>query len=188
MGTWLPSARRALALAILVLLPVVAWVAVVAPLVDLVRDRQAEIESVADRLATLRAVIGRIPTLKTREAANRQRLEAAGAIWPETSPAAIAAAMQDRLRQAVASSHGVLKTASRLQGKGEKDLDAVRIRFSIEGTLETVRQTLAHIQTARPEMFVDSMTIKAPAIFTKEKPPLLGLDLEVVGYMPKGAP
>jgi hypothetical protein len=61
----------------------------------------------------------------------------------------------------------------------------VRVRFSVEGTLETVRRTLAAIETSKPVMFVDSMTIMAPATFPPDKPPLLSLDLEVVGYMSK---
>jgi hypothetical protein len=32
-------------------------------------------------------------------------------------------------------------------------------------------------------MFVDNMTITAPASFPVDKPPLLGLDVEVIGYL-----
>ncbi len=182
------SLRRVFALLILLALPLLVWLVVAHPLIGLVVDRQAEIDTVANRLERLQAAIRRIPTLREREAANKDRLASAGGIWTATSEAAIAATMQDRLRQAVASSNGIVKSASSLAGQTEKDLRAVRIRFTIEGTLATVQQTLAAIQTARPAMFVDGMTITAPASFSIDKPPLLGLDLEVVGYMRTTSP
>jgi hypothetical protein len=182
-GSLLPVLRRALALAILLVVPLLLWIAVVEPLIGLVVDRQAEIGALSERLARLQAAIARIPELERSEAANKQRLETAGGIWTGTSEATIAATMQDRLRQAVSSSKGIVKSTSHMRGADEKNLQTVRVRFSIEGTLDTVQQTLAVIETARPAMFVDSMTIAAPATVTRDKPPLLGLDMEVIGYM-----
>jgi Type II secretion system (T2SS), protein M subtype b len=59
----------------------------------------------------------------------------------------------------------------------------VRVRFSIEGTLETVERTLYAVQTSKPAMFVDSMTIAAPNSVSRDRAPRLGLDIEVVGYI-----
>jgi hypothetical protein len=178
-----PALRRALAIAILLLLPLLAWVAVASPLISVVANRQRQIDTLSDRLARLQAAIQRIPTLQLSEAAKRQQLDAAGGVWKDTSEAAIAAIMQDRLRQAIGSSSGVVKSASHVRGADENDLQTVRMRFAIEGTLDTVQQTLGVIKAARPAIFVDSMTITAPATFTRDKAPRLGLDLEVVGYI-----
>jgi hypothetical protein len=179
----MPALRRALALAILLLVPLVIWIAVANPLIAVVTDRQSQIDTLSDRLARLQAAIRRIPTLERNEATRRQQLEAAGGIWTDTSEAAIAAIMQDRLRQAIAGSSGVVKSASHVRGQDENDLQTVRIRFTIDGTLDTVQQALGVIKAARPAIFVDSMTITAPASFPRDKAPRLGLDLEVVGYM-----
>jgi hypothetical protein len=179
----MPALRRILAIVILLMIPLLVWVVVARPLIGVVSDRRSEIDALSDRLVRLRAAIHRIPTLKANEAANQQLLESAGGIWTDTNEAAIAASVQDQLRRAVASSNGVVKSTSHLRGSDEKDLHTVRIRFTIEGTLDTVQQTLAAIDSARPAMFVDSMTIAAPASFTPTKPPLLGLDIEVIGYM-----
>jgi hypothetical protein len=181
-GSLLPALRRALALAILLALPLVVWLAVVEPLVSVITDRQAEIATLAERLARLKATIARIPDLRSSEAESNQRLEAAGGVWTGTSEAALAAAVQDRLRQAV-SGEGVVKSTSHVRGADESGLQTVRIRFSIEGTLATIEQALAVIETSRPVMFVDNMMIAAPASFSMEKPPLLGLDMEVIGYL-----
>lgn len=184
-GPLLPLLRRALALAILVALPLMIWVAAVQPLINLVADRQREITDLSDRLARLKAAIARIPELKRSEAAAQQRLQAAGGIWTGTSEAALAAEMQNRLREAVSATKGVVKSTSQLRGADEQGLQTARIRFTVEGTLDTVQRTLSVIETARPVMFVDSLTIVAPATFPPDKPPQLGLDMEVVGYMRK---
>lgn len=182
-GSLLPLLRRALAVAILLAVPLVLWLAVADPLVGMVTDRKMEISTLSERLARLKATIARIPQLRRSEAESNRRLEEAGGVWTGTSEATIAATMQDRLRQAVSGSDGVVKSASHLRGAEENGLQTVRIRFSIEGTLATVEQTLAVIETSRPVMFVDNMTIAAPATFSADKPPLLGLDLEVIGYL-----
>jgi general secretion pathway protein M len=182
-GSLHPALRRALALAILFAVPLVLWLAVAEPLIAVITDRQAEIATLAERMARLKATIARIPDLRRSEAESNQRLEAASGVWTGTSEAALAATVQDRLRQAVSSSDGVVKSTSHLRGADEGGLQTVRIRFSIEGSLATVEQALAVIETSRPVMFVDNMTIAAPASFSLEMPPLLGLDLEVIGYM-----
>ncbi len=178
-----PPLSRALALVILLLLPLLAWVGVARPMMAVVADRQSQIDTLSDRLSRLQAAIRRIPVLQESQATSKQRLDAAGGIWTDTSEAAIAAIMQDRLRQALAGSKGVVKSSSHTKGASEQDLQTVRIRFSIEGTLDSVQQTLALIDATRPAIFVDNMTISAPATFTRDKPPILGLDIEVVAYM-----
>ena len=164
-------------------MPLVVWLALADPLIAMVADRQTAIITQAERLARLKATIARIPELRRSESESNQRLEAAGGIWTGTSEAVIAATMQDRLRQAVSGSNGVVKSSSHLRGADENGLQTVRIRFVIEGTLATIEQTLAVIETSRPVMFVDNMTVTAPASFPVDKPPLLGLDVEVVGYL-----
>lgn len=184
-----PGLRRILAIAILFALPLLGWFAVVSPLVEMVTDRQSEIEQLQKRLAALQGTIARIPELENRVRATKEALDAAGSIWIGNSDVAIATALQDQLRQAVAKTEGTVKSSSYL-GAGasnDKDLQEIKIRLSADGRLETLQQTLATIETARPPMFVDSMTIAAPAQFSDDKPPILSLDFEVSAFMRKAA-
>jgi hypothetical protein len=183
--TLTPVLRRILAVAILFAVPLLGWFVLVSPLIEVVADRQADIEQLQKRLATLQAMIARIPELERRGRAAKEALDAAGSIWIGTSDAAIAAALQDQLRQAVAKADGTVKSSSYLGTSNEKDLQTIRIHLSADGTLETLQQTLATIETARPPMFVDSMKIAAPAQFTADKPPMLALDFEISAFMRK---
>ena len=188
MTTLLPVLRRALALVILLVLLLVVWSVLIEPLIAMVIDRQTEITALSDRLVNLQAAIARIPELERRQAALKERLQAEGGIWTGASEAAVASIMQDRLRQVVSSGDGAIRSTSQMRGADEGQLQTVRVNFSIDGTLDTVARTLASIESAQPVMFVDAMTIAAPATIGPDKPPQLGLNIEVIGYMRKAEP
>lgn len=184
-GSLNPALRGALAVAILFGLLLLAWFGMVLPVVGMATDRQSDIETLQERLASLQAIIARIPELERHDRAAKAKLDAEGGIWTGASEAAIATSLQDRLRQAVTSNGGVVKSTAYLGAVTEKDLKTIRVRVSIDGTLGTVQQTLAAVEDGHPAMFVDSMTIAAPARFTADQPPMLGLDLEVSAFMRK---
>jgi general secretion pathway protein M len=180
-----PALNRALAVALLLGLLLLAWTAIVSPLIGMATDRQNDIETLQERLATLRATIARIPELERRALAAKAKLDAAGGIWIGASDAAIAASIQDQLRQAITNVNGIVKSTSYLGAIADKDLQTIRIRLSVDGTLDTLQQTLATVETARPPMFVDNMTVAGPAQFTDDKQPILALDFEISALMRK---
>jgi len=180
---WSAVARRTAALTILLLLILLFWLVLVRPLIAMATERQRDIVVLSDRLATLRTAIARIPALQQQDASLDARLDAGGGVWPDASDAAVAAQMQDRLLQVVRRGGGVVKTTSTMQGTDAGGLHAVRVRFSIEGTLDTLEQTLLTVQTSKPAMFVDSMTIVSPMTIPRDKAPRLSLDIEVIGYL-----
>lgn len=205
----MPALRRAAALAILLLLTVAAWIVVADPVIGLARDRIDDIAALAQRRADLDLILSRRPDLRREEAALRVRLAEEGGFWAGASAPAIAAAVQDRLRQVVTAHGGLLKTAAEIRsaatlgaelgadrgaadrgadrgadpGAGPARAAAIRTRFRIEGTLETIRATLAAIETSRPALFVDGLTITGQdGDGTVEKPPMLALDLDVTAF------
>ncbi len=179
-----PEIRRILAIAILVLLPVLAWVVVVSPLAGMVTDRQADIAAARQRLGDLQAIIARIPGLKRRDEALKARLSEENGIWEETSEASVSAKMEEVLRGAVDAGRGTVVSSAPLRSTTEQEFRVVKVRFKIDGTLDTIEQTFAGIEAARPAIFVDSFTITAPAVEPPpDEPPKLDLDLEVMGYL-----
>lgn len=180
-----PALSRTLAVAVLFGLLALAWFAIVSPLISMATDRQGDIETLQERLASLHATIARIPELERRGLAAKAKLDAAGGIWIGASDAAIAASIQDQLRQVITNGRGIVKSTSYLGAIADKDLQTIRIRVSVDGTLDTLQQTLAAVETARPPMSVESMTVAGPAQFVADKPPILALDFEISALMRK---
>ena len=156
-----PLLRRALALAILAGCVALAWTLVVAPLIGLSRDRQADIAAASEQVRHLDALIARKPVLDRRASALVARVAATGGFWSGPSAAVIAASMQDRLRQVVASSGG----------RVESSADAARSRTTVfaswlcgsrSGPLATVQRALEAVAAATPALFVEHLAITAP--------------------------
>jgi general secretion pathway protein M len=180
-----PSARRALALAILAVLMLSGWSLVVAPLIAMSSDRRADIALLGDELGRLDALIARKPELTIKADALAAQLAGERGFWTAASAAAMAAAVQDRLRQAVTGSGGRLKSVSEVNEASEQGFRKISVRFSIDGPLGTIEAALAAVETATPALFVENMTITAPPESggSPDQPPLLGLELSVSGYM-----
>jgi hypothetical protein len=179
-----PPIRRTLALVILTLVCLFVWSLVVGPLIDLSRDRQSDIAALRGQLDRLEAVVARKPELEWQAGSVQARLTAAGGFWDGTSPAAVAAGIQDRLRAAVVGSGGRVKSTSEANEAAEHGFRKVTVRFGIEGTIETVQKTLGAVVAAAPALFVDRFTVTAPANEAiRDHPPLLNLDLNLAGYM-----
>ena len=184
--TWTLSrpVRRALALAILALIGLFAWSLVIGPLIDLSRDRQSDILALTEQLDRLEAVITSKPELERQAGSLQAQLGTAGGFWDGASPAAIAAGIQDRLRAAVVGGGGRVKSTSEGNEAAEHGFRKVTVRFGIEGTIETMQQTLAAVATTSPALFVDGFTVAGAANEgARDRPPVLNLDLNIAGYM-----
>lgn len=178
---------RAAALGLLLAVPATLWLAVAAPMIDLVREREAEVEALAARLDSQRMLIARRPDLERREQALRTRLAAEDGFWTGASAQAVAATIQDRLRAVVQAADGAVRSASQPREAAEGGFTALRLRFRIAGTLETLQRTLAAIEGSRPALFVDSLTvISAGGGSRDDTPPALEMDLEVTFYLAAG--
>jgi hypothetical protein len=175
--------NRTAALSVLLLMVFAMWRLTVVPVTDLVWDRYAEIDAMQQHLSDLQRIVARGNALQQETELLRTRLADDLALWSGASAPAVAAAVQNRLRQVAMMHGGVVKTTTELRGTEAQSLQAVRIRFRIEGTIETISQTLAAIEQSRPALFVDALTIQGQdGDGSAERPPLLTLDLDVSAY------
>ncbi len=178
---------RLLAILVLLVLILLAWNLLIAPFVTLAVDRKTDIATLSDRLERLHAVIARIPHLRGEAASLQAKLAAEGGLWTGSSSTFVATSIQSKIRDAIGSGSGHIRSTAELKGTDEAGLRRVRVHVVIDGTLETVVRTLAGIQATRPPIFVENLTISSPAHIAVDKPPMLTLDLDVLGYMRAGA-
>ncbi|MFC3228225.1 type II secretion system protein GspM [Marinibaculum pumilum] len=176
--------RRALALAILVAIPLLAWLLVISPLAGMVASRQAAIAAEIDRLNRLDEVASRIPGLQRLDKALADRLKSGGEVWEERSDTVVSANMETLVRGIVEKNGGSLASSSPLPTRSEQEFKLVRVRFKMSGPLDMVEKTLEAVAQARPALFVEGFQIEVPANASPpDKPPVLNLDLDVMGYL-----
>jgi hypothetical protein len=179
-----PALPRALALAILMSLLLLIWAALVQPLIRISTGRRAEIADLSARLAHLDAMAARRTGLQRQALGREAQLAAAGGSWHGASATAVGAAVQDRLRKAVAAGGGRVESSSEAHETIEHGFHKLTVHFSIEGTLDTVTATLAAIETSRPALFAGEMTIAAPdGTPAAAGPPMVHFELDVSGYL-----
>lgn len=182
-------ARRALALAFLVLAILTVWLTAVAPLVGLWRTKLAEIARLNEQLGPLREIAGRRPLAERQMAELRDDATLRQGLWSGVSPAAVSAAIQTTVRQAAADSGGIVRSVADASPAEDHRLLRLTVRFDAEGGLETVRKLLAVLQATRPLLFVDTLAVTAPERpATADADPSLAIRLAVSGYMRRPAP
>ncbi|HEV2099518.1 MAG TPA: type II secretion system protein GspM [Stellaceae bacterium] len=182
-NVWSPMMRRTVALAILVTLIALFWLTALRPLLGLALDRRSDITELSEQITRLDGLIARRSGLQQRLLGGKTQLTTVGGFWNGASPAAIAAAVQDRLREAVVAGGGQITSTSEAHEGAEYGFRKITVHFSIEGTLNTMVKTLAAIETSRPALFADNFTVVAQENATERKgPPILDLDLDVSGY------
>lgn len=178
-----PAMRRVLAVAILLALAGLVWSAAIRPLVGVAADRRADIALLSARLSHLDAVMARRSELGRRSRERERQLAAAGGVWREASGTAVAAAVQDLVRNAVGGAGGRVDSSAPAPEAVEHGFRRVSVHFTNEGTLDTLTRTLAAIEASRPALFADRLRITAPEGAAANGPPVLHFDLDVSGYL-----
>jgi hypothetical protein len=175
--------RRLLALSMLALLLCGTWLYIGSPLVDLVAERQMDIDLLTEQLARLTAMQARRPVLEATARNLHGRMTAEVSLWSGPSTTAIAVSMQNLVRQATAGGGGQMKSTSELGQATEAGLRTVSVRFQIEGPVAAMLATLEAIERARPRLFVDRIVVSAPAWQAgSDRQPMLLMEIGIMGF------
>jgi hypothetical protein len=175
--------RRILALSILTLLLAGLWLSIGLPLVMSVADPAAEIDALTEQLDHLAATQARRPGLEAAAQSLHGRMAADLSLWSGPSTTAIAAAMQNLIRQATSASGGQMKSTSELGQASDGGQRTISVRFQIEGPIGTMLDTLEAIEQAKPRLFVDRITVSAPSWQAgSDRQPMLIMDISIFGF------
>jgi general secretion pathway protein M len=156
-----PLAGRIAALALLLALLAVVWLAGIAPLLDGYRADRETVAFASEQLPRLRRLAGEAPMLQAeldravRDPAGRTRL-LGGA-----SDALAGADLQNRVSRD-ATRHGLaLRSAQILPPAAEEGFRRIGIRVALEGNLGSLRRLLYGIESAPTFLFVDNLEIRS---------------------------
>lgn len=163
-----PRLSRLLALAILVFVLVVPYVAIVRPYLDALdanRDAISEQAALRDRYVGLAAGDAASDT-GAADAGDESSDEGGGesAYLEGASEALVAADLQNRVKTVVQDNGGVLNSTQILETTSESGFRRLAVRVRMSAGMDALYKVLYELETQRPFLFIDNIDINARTV------------------------
>jgi hypothetical protein len=180
--TGLPG--RALALGIPAMLLLLFIFGIVLPLADFWRDLDAEYTGLASQVSQQEQLIARKAKLAAEVSSLQAELEEGLDFLPKAEPAMAAAQVQVDLGALVERSGANLRSTLTLPTKAADGFTAVGSQLSVSGSMRAVRDILYGIESGRPRLVIDRLTIGPSQEGSSDvKPGDVDITIELHGYM-----
>lgn len=157
----MPTGRRgrllALSLALLVLGGL--YFLAVAPLIDLYRGREADLENGRIVLPHLQAAAAALPALRARVAELRAAARTRKVTLDGASDAIASANLQSRIEGFAVSVGATIGSTESLPAETADGYRRIGLRFALNGPYDTLVKLLAKIEEATPPLIVDNLQV-----------------------------
>jgi len=157
--------------------------AIVLPLNAGFAERDATIAGELTRLARLRAVVAQAARVRAIMADTSAQLHG-GELLTGGHENVISADLQTRLKAMTESAGAQARAAAALPLKVSDDIRYIGARIELSGSIQSIRQAVHAIESARPYLFITAATIKGAPTFGGQPPvaePALQAQLDVFG-------
>lgn len=188
-----PWASRLSAVALLLGLLLLGYAAAVAPLVAGYRQSERALVEAQDLLTGYRSVAARRGSLEAQLAALAARQTDSGLYLAGATDALAAAALQDRVKDAIEGSGGNLRSIQILPAKDEEGFRRVGVRVQLTATIADLLHILHGLEAGTPFLFVDALEVNNRRARRRSRDdaetmdPVLLVRLDVAGYQqPEG--
>ncbi len=181
---------KAAALVILILAVAMVVGAIALPLWLLNRRYDTAVEDSTVRLERYSRIVGMRDGLQ-KKAVQVKALEANRHFLKSASPALVAAELQEQARTIIDANGGKLSSSLTLPHKDDGVYRQVSIALQLTAPLSAIKAMLYALESARPYLFIDNFSIRAPynvgmrTEFATE--PDLVVQFNLTGYAMKGA-
>ena len=186
MPTLSPQVSRALAVALLVGLLAIAYLAVVQPIIDARIEQHQEIANLENTLQRYQRVAAQRASREAALAELKQRAAGEDGLLRGANETLMAAAIQNRLKALVDDSHGELKSIQILPSQADGPLRRIAVRGQIAVTVEAAQRVFHDLEGGDPLLFLDNIGIRSrdDSRRRRERTPdgMLEVRLDVYGY------
>jgi len=152
---------------------ILAWVAALAVPVSLifgiawpwlarVGTLKQEIESLDDRMAHYYRLLQTLPALQSELKRVNSNQELKDFYFDAKTPALAGAQLQRGVQDMVTSAGGQVTSTQLLPSPQDEQPPKVRVRTQIKGTTDALLDVLYQIEQARPFLFVERLSVRAP--------------------------
>lgn len=182
-----PLASRGLALALLAALVALVYAVAVQPLIDDYAETAQSIDRMTALLQRYRGIGAKLAPLQAELVQAQQRQGARDGFFAGTNDTLVAAQLQGRLRSAVESARGELKSTQVLPSEDDGKMRRVTVRGQMASTLGAVQRVLYDLEASSPYLFIDNLNLRVRTAERRaESPdadPILDVRFDVYGYL-----
>ena len=182
--TWaLPTlASRVAALILLASAVLVMIGGIFTPLVRDVFGDDRLIEASRQQLAFFRADAAREPWLLSKHLAVKNSIKSSHLVWSGLSDAGIAARVQSAVRRAMPV-EGQIISISQSAVSPDHGLLRMTLRFEVSLTLAALTQWMRSVESQRPTLFVDRLSITALPLADPAQRPTIDVECDISAYV-----
>jgi general secretion pathway protein M len=157
----MPTGRRGRLLALSLMLLVLGGIyfLAVAPLVDLYRGREADLENGRMVLPHLQAAAAALPALRAQVAELRAAARTRKVTLDGASDAIASANLQSRIEGFAVSAGATIGSTESLPAETADGYRRIGLRFALNGPYDTLVKLLAKIEEAAPPLIVDNLQV-----------------------------
>ena len=181
--------QRILAVGLLFVVGLVAYLLVVEPLLALSSEYHESIEDLEFQLQRYKKVAAGKAILLERVKTIRAHQEASKNMSTRDTPALASADLQQFVKQAIVTSGGQLTSTQVVPARDDGHFLRIALKVRMSGTMDALRGVLYAIETARPILIVDNLNVR-PVTGRRnrrtrkiEPSDQLNVNFEVEGYM-----
>ncbi len=189
MANLAPKQSRALAVAILALVIIAAYLVLVQPYRQAYVEYQTRLARADEQLFKYRSLIDQQDRLREQLEQLKNLPQFSEYYFQEDTPALAYAALQNLVKRAVSKSGGKLVSTQTITSKtSHEGLVPVTVKVSMKGTIETL-YTLVHALEGRsPLLFLDKVSIQSTSAATRRRyktavAPQLDIRFDLTGYI-----
>lgn len=177
-------AGRALALGLPAVLLVTFLLGVVMPLADYWRRLEDEYRQLESTARDSERLIARKDEIAAQIKGLQTELNDAVAYLPQAEPAMAAAQVQGSVAELAERSGAVVRSTQTLPTTAADGFTSIGFQLSVSGSMLSVRDLLYAIESGRPRLVIDRLTITpSQEADTEGKPGKVDMSLDLHGYM-----
>jgi len=153
---------RGLALLVLAIAIVIAWIVLLHPLVAIVTGESEEADNSLNLLARYQALEAARPEVEAELRQLQERNAAMSGLVEGRSAALAAAAVQADVKAIVESNGGTILSTQNIPPTAANGFEKIEIQYDISLSLGSLKNIIYQIETHTPYLFIDSVNMRMP--------------------------
>lgn len=178
------AARLTGRISALLILGLAIWAVIsvlIAPIIGAVLAEQRWRAGLASTASSFAALIARREIIVRELDQIGTSRRAAPPLWKDASDVSLAATMEGLVRSYISADGQALSVTSEAPFS-ERGLRHIGLHVDMTMTIPGLTSFLEHVRTARPELFIDRLSVTAPPASDPNQPPRINLECDIAAF------